>query len=228
MTTSRYVKCNATSKRTGQPCQRWAVNGSSKCQVHGGVTPRGIASPHFKTGRYSKAMPARLMERFNAALDDPDLLNLSSEIALVQARIEELVGRLDSAESGAVWHDLRETWKDFKRAQKDGNKLEVPRLLDDIDSLIRRGYGDHAVFNELGNNLELLRKLTESRRKHLIEMNYVVKLEEFGLFLSALKDSLLRHVHDRKVLSAIQNDITDLLTRQAQTLPQPDDVILNE
>jgi len=206
--------CERESKRTHVGCNAFAMKGKKVCYTHGGATPSGMASPNFIHGRYSKAMPKRLLERFEAAHDDPDLLNLTSEIALVQARIEELVGRLDTAESGAVWRDLRSTWKDLGQAQRSGDKDAVKQYLDDLDTLIKRGYGDHANFQELGTNLELLRRLTESRRKHLLEMDTMVKAEEFGIFLAALRDSLLRHVQDRKILAAIQRDITDLLTRE--------------
>jgi hypothetical protein len=46
-------KCGATT-RDGTPCQRWTAPGRSRCRLHGGATPRGDVSPHFKHGWYSK------------------------------------------------------------------------------------------------------------------------------------------------------------------------------
>lgn len=37
---ARKQKCSAKSSRTGKPCQRWAINGSTVCQVHGGSAPQ--------------------------------------------------------------------------------------------------------------------------------------------------------------------------------------------
>lgn len=37
-------KCTATSKRSGKRCQRWPVNGSNVCPMHGGRAPQVKAS----------------------------------------------------------------------------------------------------------------------------------------------------------------------------------------
>jgi hypothetical protein len=38
--TRRKLKCKARSKRTGEPCQRWAINGATVCPMHGGSAPQ--------------------------------------------------------------------------------------------------------------------------------------------------------------------------------------------
>jgi hypothetical protein len=45
--------CGA-KKRDGTPCRRPPLHGRTRCRLHGGATPAGIASPHFKHGRRSK------------------------------------------------------------------------------------------------------------------------------------------------------------------------------
>jgi len=44
------AQCTAKSKRSGKRCKRWASPGRTKCRMHGGRTPRGKDSPHFKHG----------------------------------------------------------------------------------------------------------------------------------------------------------------------------------
>ena len=83
--------CGAKTRK-GTPCLRAPmVNG--RCNLHGGKTPIGAALPQFKTGRYSKYLPARLAERYHEAERDPELLSLRSELALVQARLAELISK---------------------------------------------------------------------------------------------------------------------------------------
>ena len=38
------LRCGAKSKRTGQPCQRWAILGGTVCIMHGGKAPQVIAA----------------------------------------------------------------------------------------------------------------------------------------------------------------------------------------
>jgi hypothetical protein len=42
--------CGART-RAGHPCAKWPVAGSRRCELHGGKTPRGFASVHFRHGQ---------------------------------------------------------------------------------------------------------------------------------------------------------------------------------
>src|SRR4051794_17890811 len=83
--------CGAHSRRTGGPCQRVPVAGRTRCRAHGGASLRGAASATFKTGRRGRFLPRRLRERYEQALDDPTMLELRDEIALVDARLSDLL-----------------------------------------------------------------------------------------------------------------------------------------
>lgn len=99
-------QCGART-RSGRPCPTPPVVGRQRCRMHGGATPRGIASPHFKTGRYSRDLPTRLAARYAAALRDPKLLELRAEIALMDTRISDLLSQLedepDIEHDDAIW-----------------------------------------------------------------------------------------------------------------------------
>lgn len=65
--------------------------------MHGGSTPRGMALPQTKHGRYSKDLPTRLLSRYEEAVSDPELLNLSAEIALIDAMTRDVMESLEIA-----------------------------------------------------------------------------------------------------------------------------------
>jgi len=54
--------CDAKT-RAGGLCQN-APMANGRCRMHGGKSLRGIASPRFKHGRYSKDLVARLAGRY--------------------------------------------------------------------------------------------------------------------------------------------------------------------
>src|SRR5215207_4884483 len=85
-------RCTATSKRSKQRCRKPAMRGRTVCLAHGGKTPRGAASPHFTTGRYSRSLPGHLVATYERARADP---TLRDELALVDAIIADLLGPLD-------------------------------------------------------------------------------------------------------------------------------------
>ena len=95
MAFSDAPQCNAKAKRTGQRCRRVAVTGSTKCPLHGGKTPRGVASPHYKTGRYSKYVNPNISGKIND-LDQYDILDLADELQTQRALIAEYLNRFQN------------------------------------------------------------------------------------------------------------------------------------
>src|SRR5688572_15172438 len=91
-------RCGAKTRSGAQCAQPAMPNG--RCRLHGGKTPRGIASANFKHGRYSSALPDRLVGRYLQAVSDPELIALHHDIALVDAFISDVLPRLDAGESG--------------------------------------------------------------------------------------------------------------------------------
>src|SRR5262249_6287063 len=106
-----YKLCGAR-KRDGQPC-RAAAMPNGRCRLHGGATPGGAASPHFRPGkrsRHLKLLSGDLRAGFRAALNDKQLLSLREEVALLTARTMQLLERLRTEEGAArdaTWSELR-------------------------------------------------------------------------------------------------------------------------
>jgi hypothetical protein len=66
-------QCTAKSKRSGERCRRAATRGRTVCRMHGGASPAGVASATYRSGRYSKAVPVRLLALLHEALGDDRL-----------------------------------------------------------------------------------------------------------------------------------------------------------
>jgi hypothetical protein len=107
------MQCQAKAKSTGDQCRRHAVTGRRVCRVHGGARSRGVASPHFKTGRYSCDLPAQLSERYRETLADTELLSLRDDIALVDARVTELLETL--ADNLSAWKAITDLFETRRR-----------------------------------------------------------------------------------------------------------------
>lgn len=112
-------QCEATSKRSGKRCRKHAMRGRNVCLAHGGKTPRGTASPHFKTGRYSRSLPGRLVAAYEEAFNDPRLLSLRDEIALIQAMTCQTLSQLDddtpATKRRRIFRDIRKLIEQRRR-----------------------------------------------------------------------------------------------------------------
>lgn len=200
------MQCQAKAKSTGKQCQRSAVSGKRVCTVHGGLTPGGVASPNFKTGRYSKYLPDRLTSRYEQAVSDPQLLELNHEIALIDSRLSDLLSRVDSGETGQLWQEVSKAWQAHKATKSDETAVQ-------LDTLIKKGHDDYQAWNEIQNTIEQRRRLVESERKRLVEaQQYVTAVQAMtmiGNVLAIIKDN----VTDRKTLQAISQGINRLVSR---------------
>lgn len=189
---------------------------NGKCRIHGGLTPSGMQSAQFRTGKYSKVLPARLASRYQEALSDGALLELREEISLIDARLSDLISRVESGESGEVWRLLRSTYAEFTRARRSEKIPEMTAALSDIEALIVRGLADYSAWQDISQTLEQRRKLVESERKRLVEMQQMITTEQAMILLAAIVDTVRRHVPDKSALSAISADITKLITLEAR------------
>lgn len=84
-------QCTATAKRTGERCTLPAVTGSTKCRVHGGKTPKGANSVHFKHGRYSAHVSKAIQDKLALADDNP--LDLLPELDVQRALFADYLSR---------------------------------------------------------------------------------------------------------------------------------------
>ena len=199
--------CTARSKRTGQPCQRPAMHGKTVCYHHGGKTPRGHALPQTTHGRYSRDLPTRLAARYQASQTDPDLLNLNAEIALMDARLADLLRRVDTGESGQLWRDLKATYTAMEDAQRAKDFAAVARLLSELGALIRHGHSDYAAWADVRTLVDQRRRLVEAERKRLTEMQQLITAEQAMMLVTRLSSAVRRHVDDPRVLAAISAEL---------------------
>lgn len=105
----RGTPCGAKT-RNGSPCTNPGM-ANGRCRMHGGNQVRGLAHHAFKTGRYSKALLGldTLRKDYEAARADVDLIALRDDLALLTARVNELLTQLpnaDEVKTRSIWRQL--------------------------------------------------------------------------------------------------------------------------
>lgn len=183
---------------------------NGRCRMHGGTAPTGLASAQLKTGRYSKHLPTRLLATFEASQSDGELLALRDEVALIDARLTDLLKRVDTGESGAAWRSLRQAYRDYETAMAKADVVAMKDHLATVGLLIKSGVADEAAWSDIRVTLEQRRKLVESERKRLVEMQQMVSAEQAMLMVRALVAAVREHVRDPAILRAISDDLARL------------------
>jgi len=211
-------RCNARRVRGQGLCQRHPVAGKTRCQKHGGRSLSGVASPSFKTGRWSTALPQRLLARYEQAQSDGELLALRDEIQLTDARLGDLLSRADSGESGQLWLTLQQRWREFQRYRASGDVRRMQASVELLGEQVQRGVSDHEIWTEIGSLMDRRQRLVEAERRRLETMAQSLTVEEAMGLLRTVLDVIRRNVTDRAVLGRIASELGSLVTLDAAPL----------
>ncbi len=179
-----------------------------------------------RVGKYSKHAPARLLERYETALNDPDYSSLRDPIALVDARISELLEAYGDGSSSQLWIELVDRWMEFTRAISAGDTVRQTNLLGSIDSLIRQGSTVEKSWRDIGDAVEARRKLVDSevRNRGMLAQNITVE-QAFALItmmLGVFKESAYKYATE-EVARRIITD-TGAAYQRAISVGQPEPV----
>jgi hypothetical protein len=161
-------------------------------------------------GHYSTFLPSRLVAHYQAAVHDPELLELRRDIALTEARIIDLLQRVDTGESGAIWRQVQAAMRRFRREQAKGNIEAMQHALGQVDRLITQGAADYAAWHEVGELLEQRRRLVDSETRRLAASHDILTSEQAMVLLAQVVAAIQRHITDKAVLSAIAQDVQAL------------------
>jgi hypothetical protein len=164
------------------------------------------------TGRYSTRLPERLAARYREALADTKLLELRDEVALVDTRLAELLGQLDTGESGRRWRSLQSAHADIKSAIASRDSALLSTALTALNSVIEGGLMEQALWEEILTLVDHRRKLVESERRHLIASQQMITAERAMILLANITSIIKEHVHDRTILAAISTGIRGLVS----------------
>jgi hypothetical protein len=149
-------RCTATSKRTGQRCQRACVPGAPTCRLHGSAAPQVRAAAER---RVQEAQALELAKRTMPSVDltqfgDPmaaleHTVAYSHHLAIRLAAIVERIPDDQLAYRGRLGEQLRgevtaaqRAWADLRQAAADSIKLGLAerraRIEDDQVALVTR------------------------------------------------------------------------------------------
>ena len=149
---TKYGRCEATAKSTGERCGRAAVGSHGKCDVHGGKSKNGEEHPGFKHGLFSDHLGPAERRTIDALgkYDDEEKLE-----ELINWRLARLRRAVEALNEGS---DQQSFWDAFREIIQKTDPIEP----DDIQELARMlSQGNRAMQDEI----DLVRKLIKDHNK---------------------------------------------------------------
>ena len=153
-------------RRVGVQCGKASMHGRERCRSHGGKSGR----PPIH-GKYSKfnPVPRRLQARFEKAATDPELLDLTKDIALVDAQVWEMAESAQSQDTFTpiqtrkllllLKHKRALTKQETERRIAMGSMLDVQQvmvLIGYVYDSITKHVTDEKERRAIGNDLRSL------------------------------------------------------------------------
>lgn len=228
-------KCSYRDYDDGSPCPRWAVIGDHRCPTHGGGwplagKPRGFH--HFKTGHRSRYLPIALAgkmivarksrykdsikdptlaEQYLVSLQDEELINVSDEMALIDARNAQLIRRATSGERPeTMWEDVHEVFSDLDSALNMSDTHGFKKAMGKMRTLLEEEGQERKAWDEIFERMEQRRKLAETERRRREAMSLMLTAEKAMELVAKLLDA----IHEALEYFEGKGMITNALSRQ--------------
>jgi len=180
-----------------------------------------VAHPNYQGKGKSKYIPERWRDRYKR-LSQAQLVELGDQLAFIQLRLEDLMGRTDPGETGRTWKAMGQEWAKLQRAL--GVKAPTPETqaavreaVMAISALIGRGTSDAEAWQEIAGLWEQQRRTadTETRRRVLAKL--FIKAEEAAedydvaahAVKAAVENAVNRGLIDKKAGNRILLDVSE-------------------
>ena len=206
-------KCGAKLRKSHPPryCERSPMP-NGRCHLHGGKSLKGPASGTYQGKGFSKYFPnKKLGQIFARSFEDPELMRSRKDLAIVETRLVELIQSLNSAQSGTLWKRLRKKYRELRRSRP--NSAKFTKAINEIGELIECGSSNDVIWKEIGQQVELRRRLLDSETKRSLATDRVLTSEQVQMLTEAMSRVILTHVKDRQTLQKITEGWAELMPR---------------
>jgi hypothetical protein len=217
-------------------CLRYPLRGKTRCAKCGGKSLSGMAHPNWKDGAYSVVLKGlRLGDHYLAARQNPALTSHGEQIALVDAKIVELLEQMGVGEGPVAWAkaltaadavmaslhavhaamSLPSGTKDRGQTIAEALKRHEQVCLDNRDVALK-GASENETWAHVTQNIYLRKKLSDSEVKRRKSESETMQRGQALAFMGAMLESVKRHVLDAKAKAALVNDMRLLMGGREQ------------
>lgn len=183
-------------------------NGNTTCVMHSNK-----ALNVSNSRKITKRMPARMIENYLIAYDDPALLDFTDSISLMRARREDLFDKLDETPGAAYWVKLKDEFARFQKYQARAARgdtrsaREMAVSINNLEQLIIKGYFETNIWQEILDLEERMRKMRESEIRRREKISNLITPEQFKTMLGYIVNTIKTRVSNADEREQILADL---------------------
>lgn len=210
------VHCRAKTPRG--PCKRHHYHDGLRCDLHGGKTPKGLASPHTQDGthsRYLGVLSPAMREVFERRQKDLNKLSLEPEIDLLHSRAEMMIQRSREGESWASWEKAIKAFDEFADAQASQDRDAALEAIQRLGAILRRGVEAERDWERIDKLLYVRKpRMAEAEVKRAQVMAEIMHRSFVMQVLQVIAEGVKRRVRHlpegKEIVAGVQKDIRRL------------------
>jgi len=181
--------CGAKT-RAGGECQCRAMP-NGRCDKHGGKSlPPGPSHPSYKHGRTSKTytVPTGLQAKYAAALDDPDLLDMRRDVALIQTLIEAQMEGIDKPR--LLLESIKREWGALLEARGTGDMDAVKERMQSVGALIMSTQDRYPTAKEIIDSVCKRATIAEKQTARMMDQGALLTVAQATKMLQEVNEAL--------------------------------------
>lgn len=158
--------------------------------------------------RRTEYLPDTLAKKYQDAVNDGELLNLRTDMGLIEIRLSQLMAKIETGDPQKKWAEFKEIAEVQKEAFHGDDPLKATYLNQLLLEKIDKHLEDYQVWKEIRELMEDRRRLVESESNRLVRMQEMISAEDATHLLNdVILQSIKRHVKDPQTYAAIAYDI---------------------
>lgn len=214
------------TKKNGKPCESTILLENGRCRVHG-TRAKGESHWNYKNGKYSRYAPANeLGQLYERAKRDTDLRDLSDDLALTTALINERLASLETMGGIDFFKDLSATAKELRKALAQQDMDEIHHIALVIDGMANKGKDHLSQLDMMLKLIEQRRKLSDSQSKRETEQQQFITVMQamnlFNMLIVAVFENIQSSRTKQAIYKAVEKIINERLSPTVETLVIPD------
>ena len=185
--------CGAHPLSPKGPCRQTSLYDNGRCHHHGGPTPRGMAAGSYKHGRWSKVLSPTRSKLYEAARDDPELLDLRRTIGALDAGVSEAMKRREKLDTPNFRDAAIELFAEVQVQMKTDPEAAAQSMAA-LGRLLRQGSKEDDANEEVARHVSRMSKHMETAWKIRLGAAHSVNDSDLLAIIGAFIDVIVREV----------------------------------
>lgn len=193
--------CGRWNPNTRKRCGKEPCNPDGRCNKHTSTHGRqtlplkvGDHGGHpTKTGRKAKFLPNRLLAHYEDAMEDPDLIGLREETAIVDSLMADALASIDFHNCQAAWDNLTKIVRRYERDLAANPVIVLRAVLDEIE----KGASEWDKVEKVLGLIQHKRTLVDSEVKRLEKISTSMTVKDSLVFVGLIYDLIITEFSDQ-------------------------------